>query len=81
MGLRIKNSLVVRRGCDGSSGYLPVNGSEYEVHITAKSGNKTLGKGSPSGPIFVSFTPLDVINSSALFTFSAICTLIRGALL
>lgn len=44
-------------------------------------GNATKQDGAPSGPIFVSLTPLDVINSSALFTFSAFWTLIRGALL
>ena len=34
-----------------------------------------------SGPMLVSLTPRDVINSRALFTFSAFCTLIRGFLL
>ena len=36
---------------------------------------------SPSGPIFVSFTPRESINSRALLTFSAFWTRIRGALL
>ena len=35
MGLRVKNSLVVRSECDGFSGYLQVNGSEYAMHIIA----------------------------------------------
>ena len=35
----------------------------------------------PSGPMLVSLTPLEVINSRALFTFSAFWTRMRGALL
>lgn len=35
----------------------------------------------PSGPMLVSLTPREVMNSRALFTFSAFCTRIRGVLL
>ena len=35
----------------------------------------------PSGPMFVNLTPRDVMNSRALFTFSAFWTLSRGFLL
>ena len=35
----------------------------------------------PSGPMFVSMTPRDLMNSSAMFTFSAFCMRIRGVLL
>ena len=35
----------------------------------------------PSGPILVNLTPLDVMNSKALFTFSAFWMRIRGVLL
>ena len=35
----------------------------------------------PSGPMLVNLTPRDVINSKAMFTFSAFWTLIRGFLL
>ena len=40
-----------------------------------------LRKNTPSGPMFVSFTPRDVMNSRALLTFSAFWTRMRGALL
>lgn len=47
---------------------------EYE-DIVSKRGKQ------PSGPIFVSLTPRELMNSNALLTFSAFWIRIRGALL